>query len=482
MTLYSRVNNAARLAILLCAMTLITAPAMSNASAPDTVPNFPTAAAARAWSESEEHAGNFALASSGYYREAAIRRELGDEQAAEVEELRASRLATSVQFAVSVPTGPRLTHYAKLEPRQGCYIGVRDEGDGNADSFVDRLGRPISIAYNYLSYGAPFPTNWATRQAAQQRAIQIAWEPANIYAVTDDRYLEDFARDVSRCGTGVFIRFGGEMNGFWATWGRDPAAYVAAFRTVHDVMARIAPNAAMVWAPNQIPVANLDEYYPGDRYVDWVGISLYTVRYYDDDLSRPAYNDSPVSMIEPFYRKFAARKPLCIAECGISRRSHIENADADEYAASRLTDLMNALRVRFPRLKMICFFDQNNLTRAAPNRRLNDYSLPDGSLVLSALRQATGDPYFISQYTDGISSSDAYQLVSNTLPADYIGSLIASIVTYDLHPRLQLKQGNQTQFLDRPYIGEVASGHGLITATVNDSHGKIAAKVAIDGR
>ena len=448
-------------------------------AAQQAIPSFATAAAARAWAEAEEHAGNLSLASTAYYKEAAMRRSQGDEQAAEVEELRASRVATDIALAVPVQNTDEPLRLAKLEPRQGCLIGVRDEEGTNADSFTQRLGRPISIVYDYLAYGDPFPMNWAQDQARAGRAIQIAWEPADIHAVLDDEYLEGFAQDAARCGTGVFIRFGGEMNGSWTTWGSDPAAYVAAFRTVHDVMARFAPNAAMVWAPNQVPLSNIDRYYPGDRYVDWVGISVYTVRYYDDDLSRPAFYDSPATMIEPFYKKYAARKPICLVECGVSRRSKVENTDADDYAAARICDLMNAVRVRFPRLKMLCFFDRNNLTGAIPGRRLNDYSLADGSLALQALKQAASDPYFLFRYSPGGESLDAYEKIGQSLPVGFSGPILASIITYDLHPALSIKQGDKTQTIYRPYWGRIEAHAGPVTVTVIDSKGRIAGMRAL---
>jgi hypothetical protein len=96
------------------------------------------------------------------------------------------------------------------------------------------------------------------------------------------------------------------MNGSWYPWSQQPAAYVAAFRTVADALAS-APASAMVWAPNEgagYPFAGgpheaalgsperaaLDTngdgdltaaddpyapYWPGDDVVDWVGMSLY---------------------------------------------------------------------------------------------------------------------------------------------------------------------------------------------------------------
>jgi len=101
-----------------------------------------------------------------------------------------------------------------------------------------------------------------------------------------------------------YVRFGQEMNGSWYSWGQQPAAYIAAFRTIADTVHHYAPGNAMVWSPNygggypfkagpylarkgtadfraldtnhDGALAMADDmyrpYYPGDRYVDWVGL------------------------------------------------------------------------------------------------------------------------------------------------------------------------------------------------------------------
>jgi len=452
------------------------------------VPHFGSAAAARIWAEREERVGDFAGAAQAYQMEAAIRDRTGDPQGAQVELRRATRLATSIAFAVPSDVTLQQDDLAKYEPPSGCYIGVRDDFKGkywgqdsaNCEDFAARVQHPVAVALDYEVYGQPFPHDWATREADRGRAIQIAWEPADISYVADDEYLNQWAEDAGRSGAPIFLRFGGEMNGKWTSWGRDPAAYRRAFRIVHDVMARRAPNVAMVWAPNAIPVTNLDDYYPGDDVVDWVGISLYIVRYYDDDLSRPAWQDSIESFIDPIYRKYAARKPFCLAECGITRRSRVEGTDADAFASDRMKDLLESIKVRYPRLKMMCFFDRNNLVTAIQGRRLNDYALPDGSLVLAAVRQELQDPYFLGHVRRRSCAPVAYEQVSSGLPSGYQGSVSVSLSTYCLDPWLRIARGNTIVTVNRPYRFTVPNGSGPLQITVYDDKGRVAKTLQLD--
>ena len=70
------------------------------------LPDFHTAAAARAWAEQQERRGHFDAAGEAYEREAALRRATGDPQGAEVEQRRARRLETDLALAVPGPVPP----------------------------------------------------------------------------------------------------------------------------------------------------------------------------------------------------------------------------------------------------------------------------------------------------------------------------------------------------------------------------------------
>ena len=453
--------------------------------AQERVPVFRSAAAARAWGEARQANGQFQLASYAFLQEAALRTSEGDPQGAEVRRRLARRLGTDIALAIPIPP-PAKSPYplAKWEPVAGCYVGALDTpgegrsfgGESDANDFSQRVGEPLALGYTYLRYGADFPERWAERNAEAGRAIQIAMEPNNIYAVQDDDYLENWARDAARFPGAVFLRFGGEMNGAWTPWHADPLAYRKAFRRVARVMKRVAPNVAMVWAPNDVPTDNLDRYYPGDDVVDWVGISLYVVRYYDDNRLEPAYQDNPATFIEPFYAKYAARKPLCLVECGVTHNSRVEGMPSEQFAATRIQDLFSAIKVRFPRLKMFCWFDRNNLAGASPDRRLNDYSLPRDSPELAAFRSSIADPYFLTRVDAGAIAEHAYAPITTRFPAHYTGSVNYSLRTYSLMPGLRItRDGHTSRIPPEQREFSLPPGSGQITINVIDEANQIAA-------
>lgn len=133
-----------------------------------------------------------------------------------------------------------------------------------------------------------------------------------------DDYLTSYAREVASWDTAVLFRPANEMNGDWCSYcafqfGRDTDLYVAFYRYIFDIFAREgADNCIWVWNPNHRSYPNFkwnDErmYYPGDRYVNVVGITAYnTGTYYQaetwqtfDELYRDYYADVCARYVQP---------------------------------------------------------------------------------------------------------------------------------------------------------------------------------------
>lgn len=102
-----------------------------------------------------------------------------------------------------------------------------------------------------------------------------------------DSYITRIATTVRDARYPVAIRFAHEMNGHWYPWserrsGNKRGDYVRAWRHVHDVFTQVgATNVIWIWSPNilrPVPNVSLKALYPGDDYVDLVGMVGYAVR------------------------------------------------------------------------------------------------------------------------------------------------------------------------------------------------------------
>lgn len=223
---------------------------------------------------------------------------------------------SSPQSPEAVPTGPPCVVATDLVPATGVLSGVNlDWQNGTVAEYASRLGRRPAV----VVYSTAFPLPEDGKQNVDAAVGQIkanggilllTLEPHDgLDAVTPGK-AEELALQLAgynNAGVPVVVRFGQEMNGGWFPWGQQPAAYIAAFRTVADAVHRIAPGSDMMWAPNYgggypfdggqyrakagtVDAGSLDTdgdgavtvaddpyrpYYPGDDAVDWVGMSLY---------------------------------------------------------------------------------------------------------------------------------------------------------------------------------------------------------------
>jgi hypothetical protein len=205
------------------------------------------------------------------------------------------------------------------------------------------------------------------RSDAEQDRAEKLFTLANILRGRFDEDLRSWAREAKQFGSPLLVEWGIEPNGRWFSWNgkwnggakEGPARYVAAYRHIVDLMrAEGADNLQWVWHVNWLDQPETDwnrfeNYYPGESYCDWVGLSAYgplTPRAVDGTESfrfkmRTAY---------PRLTKIAPGKPVIISEfgCALNHRK----VDADEWAREALEDLFSG---RWPAVIGFCWWNES---------------------------------------------------------------------------------------------------------------------------
>jgi len=151
-----------------------------------------------------------------------------------------------------------------------------------------------------------------------------------------------------------------------------------------------------------MPSNNIDAYYPGDEYVDWVGVNFYSVLHHNGDINQPADKEHPASFLEGVYRKYANRKPIAICEYGASRQEKLQpEVDHSAWAAAKFTDLLDILPRKYPRVKMVGLFNVNTMQKGfqSGSAKLNNFCFTDSPVVYMALRRALASRYYLSHVT-----------------------------------------------------------------------------------
>ncbi|HEX8551008.1 MAG TPA: glycosyl hydrolase [Abditibacteriaceae bacterium] len=373
---------------------------------------FPTFAAWQRITAIYKANAQYESAAAALRSEAAMYRAKKLFDAAQIREREAAEIATDVRlFRIRAATQSEtktLYSRAPLEPIIGAYRGAFiDRDDALKEKYFDenwqehrssdefeRLAGEHASYFMYVKYGQKFPRKWVEQLKAAGAIPHIAWEPKSLNDVRDDAYLKGWAQALRALDWPVFIRFAGEMNGDWTPYHGNPTLYKQKFRLVHNALHRAAPRVATIWCVNSVPLGNIDSYYPGDDGCDWVGINVYSVPFFDNNPKRPAFATSPLTLIDPIYQKYAARKPIAICEFAASFRAKADGKTRIELAQNKMAQLYSALPLLYPRIKMIDWFSMDTLRHAQPGRQLNNYRLTEHDAILNFYRALGAGNYF----------------------------------------------------------------------------------------
>jgi hypothetical protein len=377
---------------------------------------------------------------------------------------------------------------AKFEPESGVYLGLYAEGDPKMGNFYSRseqiYDKKHAMYLVYGNWGGKFPTRQASLAKAAGAALQIGWQPSDgLDAVKDDAYVRQWARDAKASGIPIFLRFASEMNGDWTVWGglglKDK--HIEKFRLISRIMKEEAPNVAMVWSPGDVPKFTMSSFYPGDEYVDWVGVSLYSEPYGNGD---PAEKDSmglsPVERLDEIYKLYADRKPIMISETGVAHLTHADNKSHSDWAVMNLDRLYSVMPKKYPRLKAITYFNTDNQGKPGP---ANDYLLRDDPQMFGMYKQLIADPHFLTRVEMGIKPEQAaaytamggstrFTEAARIVPYVKIKDIFISKVEFVLNGQVIASQTKAPYGIDLK-AGQVPEG-STFALRVYDMNGKVA--------
>ncbi|WP_245948326.1 glycosyl hydrolase [Paenibacillus sambharensis] len=337
---------------------------------------------------------------------------------------KANLLRSSAKLYVEQPAGQGTTYGGtKFVPANGALIGayaeldkaVNDPKKGKyfTEQFPVLTGKKHAAYLLYFNYGSDpaLLAKHLERAKASGTALQIGVQPIKgLDQVKDDAYLRGLAKAIGESEAPVFLRFANEMNGGWVKWHGDPKKYIEKFRLVAKVFREEAQdNVAMVWAPGANPTYTIESYYPGDAYVDWVGVSLYTI--FDpslDPLEQGEDRSSHLDKFDHIYQTYAARKPVFISEGGVSYMYPEKRQDKTKWAVYKLREFYSSLPMVYPKVKGVFWFDSNGDSTA----RIKYYMLSANEQLLKAYKESVAHPFYLGSI--GEKAPVSYKPVNNS--------------------------------------------------------------------
>jgi endoglucanase len=285
-------------------------------------------------------------------------------------------------------------HSAKVPPAEGAlfgaFVGVGSESEADFASEEEMIGRRWVIDNRFYSF-EDFINDRTRWDIEKHKIPMITWEPKwpldEIIAGTHDDLFRQRAEGLRDFGVDIFMRWGHEMNGNWYPWsgamngGADGGAekYIAAYRHVHDLFVEVgATNVVWVWCPLVVDVPyeawnHWTNYYPGDEYVDWVGLDAYN---WGTSSSCCVWQDF-TTLISALYNDYAGKKPLIIPETA--------SAEIGGDKAAWIRDMTEKMKTQFTAIKALVWFDIDKET---------DWRVASSPDTLEAYKEMAHDPYF----------------------------------------------------------------------------------------
>ncbi len=336
-----------------------------------------------------------------------------------------------------------------MPPQGSIHAGARVNpslGPTNINALETACGRTFALSMHYYTWAdsAFFPPQ-TFRQAlsddtAGHRIPVVSWNGTNLADIlsgANNSAITNAALAMAAFQGPVLLRWAWEMNlagtngKAWAylgypSDGSDPSPaqvaaaqtnFVSAWRQIRKIFdANGAANVIWLWnpgagndsAPGQSAGGYTDGFYPGDAYVDWIGLDAYNRR---DDTFADTYTVDP----SYGYANMAAHaKPLLIGETG----AYFTN---EAHQITFLDAAAGSLRTNFPRLLGFMYFDANGN---------EDWSLTIAGATsgLTAFSNLVNNPYLNANFTHPLSYSQFHPFSARVHVAPAAGTFQGGVI------------------------------------------------------
>jgi beta-mannanase len=247
-----------------------------------------------------------------------------------------------------------------------------------------KLGRKLAIDHTYVPWGQR-PSAWLGRVAWDLTSGRVplvtfgaGGDTREVASGLHDGYLRSVADGLRSLGAPILLRYAPAPDVTAdQSWVRSGADYVAAWRHVHQLLA--GAQVAWVWSPTASAFAGarggVEQYWPGDAYVDWIGADGYNW-YGCPSATWRGFG----AIFRAFYSWGAAMgKPLMI-----SATASTEDA-ADPMAKARwFDDALSTLQTAMPKVKALVYHN---------SARRCDWRVESTPASLDSFRRLANDPW-----------------------------------------------------------------------------------------
>lgn len=282
---------------------------------------------------------------------------------------------------------------AIYEPEDGVYLGAYILNNRHVDydiqEFEEQVGSPHTLYTNKMFIEEDFPEEWILKCISLNKIPNIILNHSNDFAPFEIDKIEEIAQLFGQFNIPIFLNFFPEQR----QHGYNPDEYVEFFKNSRQIFETYAPNVAFVWTIFEDDVLDSDVFYPGDEYVDWVGINLYKNIVPNGN----PFRENTFERLDIFYHTYQDRKPIMISEFGVSHFSTINHIYHPILAGEEITQFYKTILNHYPRIKAIVYMDVNTINYPTKVNYKDNFSVTSNHLVLEYYINIIKDDRFVNQ-------------------------------------------------------------------------------------
>ncbi|MCG7623468.1 glycoside hydrolase family 26 protein [Epibacterium sp. Ofav1-8] len=227
-----------------------------------------------------------------------------------------------------------------------------------ADAYAQERGRSVLVTIE--------PWTWSRSERNTATALI-----EGIFDGSYDSNLRAICGTLADFDSPVTIRWAQEMDDtsgqfIWAQW--RPETYIAAYQRVVDICRETSDRFDFMWSP--LGFETLAEFYPGDDYVDVIGLSVFGLQAWEQEIlgAEQSFHD----IFKPRYeRALQFDLPIVVAELG-----YVGDADyVTDWNETVRQDLED-----YPELQAVVYFNQKEVYPWPDGYGLPDWRFPQNTL------------------------------------------------------------------------------------------------------
>jgi len=315
----------------------------------------------------------------------------------------------------------------------GIFAPQNDNGITNLDNVhytSKQINEKFDIISLYLAWDknidSKFPLSLLDSIYKQKSIPMITWEPwlnsfkdeidssKHVFELIEegyfDNYLANFAQKLKKLHRPVFLRFAHEFDNPFYPWHfeGDNASlkFKKAWIHTYEIFKNTEAN-NVIWIWNPWKPENVNSYYPGEEYVDWIGVDILNYGKLNQDTQWHNFSE----IYKPFHDEFAKLPvtPVIISEFGTLK----DEQKQDEWHSEAFISIAN----EFEEIKSVIYFNSkvdNNWPKGLQVSKNLDWTIPEKQIMKNSFNNREVPDYVFSMLPEFSS------IETNIPPKNYV--------------------------------------------------------------